>query len=91
MTSYTFTPPAETLIPVTGSAAQFPVRRIYCVGRNYAEHAREMGADPLYLLTNRKCAAAIHLYEKLGFVRAGAIRVLRLVLDALESGSPDLT
>jgi fumarylpyruvate hydrolase len=46
MTSYTFTPPAETLIPVAGSAAQFPVRRIYCVGRNYAEHAREMGADP---------------------------------------------
>ncbi|MFZ9649314.1 MAG: fumarylacetoacetate hydrolase family protein [Fluviibacter sp.] len=46
MTSYTFTPPAETLIPVAGSAAQFPVRRIYCVGRNYAEHAREMGSDP---------------------------------------------
>lgn len=31
------------------------------------ERACEMGADPLYLLTNRKCAAAIHLYEKLGF------------------------
>ncbi|WVH08875.1 MAG: Fumarylacetoacetate hydrolase family protein [Fluviibacter phosphoraccumulans EoVTN8] len=46
MTSYTFTPPAETLIPVAGSAAKFPVRRIYCVGRNYAEHAREMGSDP---------------------------------------------
>ena len=46
MTSYTFTPPTETLIPVAGSAPQFPVRRIYCVGRNYAEHAREMGSDP---------------------------------------------
>jgi len=46
MTQYTFTPPAETLIPVVGSEAQFPVRRIYCVGRNYAEHAREMGVDP---------------------------------------------
>lgn len=46
MTQYTFTPPAETLIPVAGSDALFPVRRIYCVGRNYAEHAREMGADP---------------------------------------------
>lgn len=32
------------------------------------ERARELGADPLYLLTNRKCEAAIHLYEKLGFV-----------------------
>jgi ribosomal protein S18 acetylase RimI-like enzyme len=29
--------------------------------------AQAMGADPLYLLTNHKCAAAIHLYEKLGF------------------------
>lgn len=31
------------------------------------ERARSLGADPLYLLTNKKCAAAIHLYEKLGF------------------------
>jgi GNAT superfamily N-acetyltransferase len=31
------------------------------------ERAAELGADPLYLLTNRDCAAAIHLYEKLGF------------------------
>ena len=31
------------------------------------ERARELGADPLYLLTNTRCAAAIHLYEKLGF------------------------
>ena len=46
MTQYTFTPPAETLIPVLGSEAKFPVRRVYCVGRNYAEHAREMGSDP---------------------------------------------
>lgn len=46
MTQYTFTPPAETRIPVAGSDALFPVRRIYCVGRNYAEHAREMGSDP---------------------------------------------
>ena len=32
-------------LPVTGSADRFPVRRIYCIGRNYAAHAREMGAD----------------------------------------------
>ena len=32
-----------------------------------------MGADPLYLLTNRKCEAAIHLYEKLGFIHEAAI------------------
>jgi fumarylpyruvate hydrolase len=32
-------------VPVAGTAARFPVRHIYCVGRNYAEHAREMGGD----------------------------------------------
>src|SRR5574343_1933248 len=46
MTPYVFAPASETLIPVAGSNACFPVRRIYCVGRNYAEHAREMGSDP---------------------------------------------
>ena len=46
MAPYTFPPPREILVPVLGSDAQYPVRRIYCVGRNYAEHAREMGADP---------------------------------------------
>ena len=33
-------------VPVEGEAASFPVRRIYCVGRNYAAHTREMGGDP---------------------------------------------
>ncbi|MFC3084724.1 fumarylacetoacetate hydrolase family protein [Tabrizicola soli] len=37
--------PTVTL-PVTGRAERFPVRRIFCVGRNYAEHAREMGGEP---------------------------------------------
>ena len=36
----------DTFIPIAGSAEQFPVRRIYCIGRNYAAHAREMGSDP---------------------------------------------
>ena len=37
---------ADTYIPITGSDELFPVRRIYCIGRNYAAHAREMGSDP---------------------------------------------
>ena len=37
--------PTVTL-PVTGRAERFPVRRIFCVGRNYAEHTKEMGGDP---------------------------------------------
>lgn len=41
--SYVFEPAPIVAIPVVGSDAQFPVRRIYCVGRNYVEHAQEMG------------------------------------------------
>lgn len=43
---YVFTPPSPTHLPVAQHRAVFPVRRIYCVGQNYAEHAREMGGDP---------------------------------------------
>lgn len=38
--------PAPPVLPVAESSTVFPVGRIYCVGRNYAEHAREMGHDP---------------------------------------------
>ena len=37
---------ASTSIPIVGTREVFPVRRIYCIGRNYAAHAREMGSDP---------------------------------------------
>ncbi len=37
---------APTFIPIAGSSELFPVRRIYCIGRNYAAHSREMGSDP---------------------------------------------
>jgi len=37
---------AGTTIPVVGTTERFPGRRIYCIGRNYAAHAREMGSDP---------------------------------------------
>ena len=36
----------QPFIPIAGTDAVFPVRRIYCIGRNYAAHAREMGSDP---------------------------------------------
>lgn len=42
--SYVFPPAAVTSVAVVGSDARFPVRRVYCVGRNYADHAAEMGA-----------------------------------------------
>ena len=45
MNRYVFPPHTLPTVPVEGSDAVFPVRRILCVGRNYAAHAREMGAD----------------------------------------------
>jgi fumarylpyruvate hydrolase len=39
-------PPPTVALPVVGETGLFPVRRVHCVGRNYAEHAREMGHDP---------------------------------------------
>ncbi|HRO54493.1 MAG TPA: fumarylacetoacetate hydrolase family protein, partial [Alicycliphilus sp.] len=41
--SYVIPPAAPASVPVVGRAERFAVHRIYCVGRNYAEHAREMG------------------------------------------------
>lgn len=41
--SYVFAPPSVVSVPVVGQPAQFPVRHIYCVGRNYEDHAKEMG------------------------------------------------
>lgn len=46
MTDYVFAPPTQPSLAVAGDAARFPIRRIFCVGRNYAAHAREMGKDP---------------------------------------------
>ena len=52
MSDYVFEPPAVVALPVVGSSKTFPVRRVYCVGRNYAEHAKEMGftgrEDPFF-------------------------------------------
>lgn len=46
VTSFVIPAPVQTALAIAGSSDRFPVRRIFCVGRNYAEHAREMGHDP---------------------------------------------
>lgn len=46
MTRYAIDPPQQPSLPIAGSDALFPVRRVYCIGRNYAAHAVEMGHDP---------------------------------------------
>lgn len=43
---YLFPAPPTPSVPIAGRAERFPVHRIYCIGRNYAEHAREMGSVP---------------------------------------------
>ena len=45
MSDFVIAAPPQAYVPVQGGG-RFPVRRVYCVGRNYAEHAREMGHDP---------------------------------------------
>lgn len=46
MTKLVIPEPKKTLIPIHGSDEFFPVRRVYCIGRNYAAHTIEMGFDP---------------------------------------------
>jgi fumarylpyruvate hydrolase len=46
MVEYVIPAPQIPSLAVEGTNARFPVGRIFCVGRNYAEHAREMGHDP---------------------------------------------
>lgn len=46
LTGYVFAPPRQATLSVAGSTERFPVHRVYCVGRNYAAHAVEMGHDP---------------------------------------------
>jgi fumarylpyruvate hydrolase len=46
MSDFVIAPPEPVTLPVQGTQSRFPVRRVYCIGRNYAAHAVEMGHDP---------------------------------------------
>ncbi|OSP56193.1 fumarylacetoacetate hydrolase family protein [Pseudoruegeria sp. SK021] len=46
MPTYAIPPHPQAVSPITGTEDLFPVRRVYCIGRNYADHAIEMGHDP---------------------------------------------
>ncbi len=58
MPSLVIDPPVIPLAPVQGSEAAFPVRRVYCIGRNYAAHAIEMGHDGFVTLTATRAKRA---------------------------------
>ena len=60
---FVVTPPATVVVPVNGTTARFPVHRVYCVGRNYEEHAKEMGftgrEPPFFFLKPADCVVAV--------------------------------
>jgi fumarylpyruvate hydrolase len=65
--SYVFNPPAVPSVPVLGRAERFPVNRVYCVGRNYVEHAKEMGftgrEPPFFFLKPANTVVAVNAGE----------------------------
>ena len=60
---FVVTPPLVVSVPVNGTAARFPVHRVYCVGRNYEEHAKEMGftgrEPPFFFLKPADCVVVV--------------------------------
>jgi len=93
MTTYAFPPHALPTVPVEGSDAVFPVRRILCVGRNYAAHRREMGGDerdPPFFFA--KPADAIAPSQEIPYPPATSDlhHEIELVV-ALKAGGADLT
>ena len=65
--TYVFTPPATVSVPIVGQPARFPVHRIYCVGRNYEEHAKEMGftgrEPPFFFMKPADAIVVVHTGE----------------------------
>lgn len=65
--NWVFTPPPAVTLPVIGTHAQFPLQRVFCVGRNYLEHAQEMGhsgrEDPFFFC---KPAQAVQVVDDSG-------------------------
>ena len=65
--SFVITPPAVVSVPVVGTTARFPVNRVYCVGRNYEEHAKEMGftgrEPPFFFLKPADAVVAVNAGE----------------------------
>ena len=75
--SFVFTPPATVSVPVVGTKDRFPVHRIYCVGRNYEEHAKEMGFTGRFKKEKRWLAAGKpHFLGVLFVVAAHAVNTV---------------
>lgn len=87
--------PPRPIVPVEGETSVFPVRRIWCVGRNYADHAREMGHDPDReppFFFAKPADAVVPLGGRLDFPRAtGDLHHEVELAVALKGGGADLS
>lgn len=93
MSAWVFEPAPPVGLPVQGSDRRFPVRRVYCVGQNYAEHAREMGSSgrekPVFF---DKPADALTTAERVPYPPAtGNLHHEVELVVALAAGGRDLT
>ncbi|CUB03075.1 fumarylacetoacetate hydrolase family protein [Marinomonas fungiae] len=99
MTQYLITPEPEVILPIIGMDQLFPVRRVFCVGRNYAEHAREMGDDPsrdlpFFFCKDRTCVQWINPTQENSLVYPEATGKFEYEVElvvALTSGGRNLT
>lgn len=93
-TDFLFAPPTPVSLPILGSDQRFPVHRVYCIGRNYGDHVREMGGDvkrssPVFFM---KPADALWLDGEVPY--PGATTELHHEVEmvvALGSGGRDIT
>jgi len=91
--NYAFEPPATVTVPVADTGTHFPVNRVYCVGRNYREHAREMGAslrEPPFFFS--KPADALCSHEEIPYPgMTGKLQHEVELVVALQSGGSELS
>jgi len=90
--TYAFNPAPQPSLPIKGTHKLFPIHRIYCVGRNYAEHAREMGGDakdpPFFFQKNPDNIVVDGTFPYPGATRDVHFEIELVV--ALQSGGTDI-
>ena len=94
MTQYLFTPPDVVCAPIRGSDRHFPIRRIFCVGRNYEAHAKEMGVAvdreaPFYF--TKSALDYVPTGSTLAIITIGMLLVNFLALSATPVPSTTMT
>jgi fumarylpyruvate hydrolase len=92
-TRLVFESPVTVCLPVNGSDAMFPVHRVYCVGRNYREHAREMGAvlrEPPFFFSKPQDAVCVDSRIPFPSMTSNLHHEVELVI-ALGSGGRNLS